>query len=76
MKYSYVTHLSCSKCEGTYSSKKIQQLCTCGAPLLVNYDLEELQKNFKKDQLVGRSNDLWRYHELLPLEREETIYER
>jgi threonine synthase len=71
MTYSYVDHLKCSKCNSKYDRNTIQQLCTCGAPLLVEYDLERLRKNFNPSQLVGRSNDLWRYHELLPVEKEE-----
>ena len=35
----YVTHLACPKCSATYESEKLIQLCKCGAPLLVEYDL-------------------------------------
>ena len=35
----YVTHLACPKCSATYESEKPIQLCKCGAPLLVEYDL-------------------------------------
>lgn len=70
---SYIKNLYCPKCEKKYSHKEIQQLCTCGAPLLVAYDLEKASKELKKDDLKERNADLWRYKELLPVEAEENI---
>ena len=67
MGYSYMTHLYCSKCDKTYESETIQNLCECGAPLLVAYDLDELAKAWKPEDLASRISNLWRYHELLPL---------
>jgi len=71
MKYSYISHLYCPKCSKTYSSEETQHLCTCGSPLLVEYRLDELAHDWEKDHLANRSPDLWRYHELLPLEDEQ-----
>jgi threonine synthase len=73
MKFSYVSHLYCPKCSLTYDLNQVQQLCECGAPLLVEYDLASMKENWKPSDLIGRRNDLWRYHELLPLQREENI---
>ncbi|WP_200416056.1 threonine synthase [Virgibacillus salexigens] len=67
MPYSYVSYLDCPKCGETYDVNTVQQLCTCGAPLLVNYDLEQLKDNLKPDELKDREDSLWRYHELLPV---------
>lgn len=64
---SYVTHLECSKCGKHYESENVQQLCVCGGPLLVRYDLERIKKNFHKEDLKDREPNLWRYWELLPL---------
>lgn len=69
----YVTHLECPKCDKTYKSEEIQQLCSCGAPLLVRYDLEAIAKNFKPEQLLKRTSDLWRYRELLPVRDEQNV---
>lgn len=63
----YVTHLACPKCGNTYESEKLIQLCECGSPLLVEYDLEKVKNVFKKDMLKERPPDLWRYLELLPV---------
>jgi threonine synthase len=73
MKFSYVSHLHCPKCNETYSVKEKNQLCTCGSPLLVDYDLDEIKKVLQPSDLLGREASLWRYHELLPVENKENI---
>ncbi|PZE21154.1 threonine synthase [Paenibacillus xerothermodurans] len=73
MKFSYVTHLHCPKCGTEYDHNQIQHLCQCGSPLLVDYDLESLKRDFAPAHLIGRSADLWRYHELLPVSDERSI---
>jgi threonine synthase len=73
MKYSYVSHLECPKCHEIYSVDEVNQLCRCGAPLLVKYDLSGAKSVFKKEDLNARKNSLWRYHELLPVKSEENI---
>ncbi len=66
----YVSHLACPKCDATYESEQIIQLCRCGAPLLVHYDLERVRSAVSKEDLVARPPDLWRYQELLPVKQE------
>lgn len=73
MNYSYVSHLYCPKCEKTYSTDEINQLCECGSPLLVSYKMDELKNAFKPGDLLKRTPDLWRYHELLPVEAPESV---
>lgn len=73
MRYSYVTHLYCPKCDRNYDVNEQNQLCECGSPLLVDYDLNALKKALRQEHLVGRQPDLWRYHELLPVENEENV---
>ncbi|WP_373325824.1 threonine synthase [Sporomusa paucivorans] len=64
----YMSHLECPKCSAKHDPHKIIQLCPeCGAPLLVRYDLNKVKANLKKEDLVSRKPDLWRYRELLPL---------
>jgi len=63
----YVTHLQCPKCEERYESERLMQLCKCGSPLLVHYDLEKIVSGFTKDDLAGRQANLWRYLEFLPV---------
>ncbi|WP_138494623.1 threonine synthase [Paenibacillus pinistramenti] len=73
MRFSYISHLHCPKCGEEYPADRIQQLCGCGSPLLVDYDLKELKKQWMPADLAGRSNDLWRYHELLPVTDEGNV---
>ncbi|WP_378953697.1 threonine synthase [Pelosinus sp. sgz500959] len=70
----YVTHLECPKCNIQYDHNQLVQLCTaCGAPLLVRYNLAEIKRKLKKEDLVGRRENLWRYRELLPLSNPEEV---
>jgi threonine synthase len=73
MSFSYISHLYCSACERKYSIREKQQLCGCGSPLLVAYELDEIKEQLKPGDLVGREASLWRYHELLPVEEAENI---
>ena len=73
MPFSYVSHLSCPKCQSVYSSDEIHQLCACGSPLLVKYHLEELAFSLKPSDLMTRPSTLWRYHEWLPVQSEDNV---
>lgn len=73
MKFSYARNLYCPKCKEEYEIDKVQNLCSCGSPLLVDYDLESLKEAWDKKDLEGRTNSLWRYHELLPVREQENI---
>jgi threonine synthase len=69
----YVSRLECPKCNTTYESQQRIQLCRCGSPLLVRYDLKKLKRAFRKKALVSRRENLWRYRELLPINNAENI---
>ncbi|SKA98368.1 threonine synthase [Sporosarcina newyorkensis] len=73
MKFSYISHLHCPKCQKRFSAGGKHQLCECGSPLLVNYDLKEIGKVLKPKDLLTRNTDLWRYHELLPVQNKENV---
>lgn len=73
MSFSYVSHLYCPKCENTYSVEEKNQLCKCGSPLLVAYKMNELKEIFKQENLLERKADLWRYHELLPVQDADNV---
>ncbi|MFA5537036.1 MAG: threonine synthase [Bacillota bacterium] len=70
---SFVERLECPRCKNAYSAEVAHNLCYCGGPLLVRYDLERLKKAIKKKDLIGRRADLWRYREFLPLENEQNL---
>ncbi|KGR77602.1 threonine synthase [Ureibacillus manganicus] len=73
MKYSFVSHLFCPKCEKTYDTKEQHQLCSCGSPLLVDYHWDQIKENLKREDLLTREPSLWRYHELLPVEDSNNV---
>jgi threonine synthase len=69
-----VTHLECALCGVRYAAHSLHNLCTeCGRPLLVRYDLDAAARTLTRESLKGRRADLWRYAEVLPVEREENI---
>lgn len=62
-----VTHLYCSSCGTKKEANRLYNLCECGKPLLVAYDLQECSKQLDKENLKDRAETLWRYKEVLPL---------
>jgi len=70
---SFIEYLYCPKCGEQYRRGQVTQLCRCGSPLLVKYDLARAKNFIRKDELKGRPASLWRYRELLPVENEENI---
>jgi len=70
----HVTNLRCSLCGLEHAPRTLQNLCTkCARPLLVEYDLAAAARSLTKSALIGRRADLWRYREVLPVERDEKI---
>lgn len=66
-----VTHLYCSSCGKEYEKGKLYNLCECGKPLMVSYDLDRASATLTRQSLAGRRPDLWRYSEVLPVEHKE-----
>jgi threonine synthase len=61
-------HLECTMCGATYPSEALHRLSPCcERPLYARYDLEAIGRRLSRDDLRGRSADLWRYAELLPV---------
>ena len=70
---STISQLYCPKCGKQFSADEVHQLCDCGSPLLVRYDLERAKKTFTKENIGSREKSLWRYRELLPVKDDENI---
>ena len=64
----FARDLSCPRCHRTFPLGKVINLCPCGSPLLVRYDLQKMRGSVSKSSLKDRSSCLWRYREWLPLE--------
>ncbi len=69
----YLKCLECPKCGNTYNVDELHNLCECGAPLLVKYRLDDMKREFDPDIWKSRSQDLWRYWELLPLNSQSNM---
>ncbi|MFN6935756.1 MAG: threonine synthase, partial [Tsuneonella sp.] len=69
----FVTHLECSLTGERYESDTLQGLSAAGRPLLVRYDLRGVNEALDRDRLNARPTDLWRWRELLPVRRTDSI---
>lgn len=69
----FLTHLECSKTGKKYSARTQQNLSKAGAPLLARYDLPAVKDKVNKEDLKGRSFNMWRYSELLPVAQHDFI---
>src|SRR5579864_7559212 len=68
-----MTHLECSLCSRKFEAGKVYNLCECGGPLLVRYDLENLRRSWSRDQIASGPNSMWRYGPVLPPTRQTSI---
>ncbi|MFS0771749.1 threonine synthase [Sphingomonas sp. 1P08PE] len=69
----FVTHLECSMTGERYEADRLHGLSRVGRPLLVRYDLGAAGRALSRDALSARPTDLWRWRELLPVRRTESI---
>ncbi len=60
-------YLECTRTGERLESERLHGLSPAGAPLFARYDLEGIRSTFRPDALPGRSADLWRYAEVLPV---------
>ena len=66
----YLVDLICTRCGRSHDKERLWNLSACcEAPLFARYDLEKVQNAFHKADLPGRETTMWRYEEVLPVER-------
>lgn len=71
---STLTHLECGRCGATYPANQLMNLCpACSKPLLARYDLQKAAQTLTKDALKSRPASLWRYEEVLPVQRQDAM---
>lgn len=68
-----LSHLECSLCRKRHERGEIHNLCSCGGPLLVRYDLEKARENWSREWLAGSPSSMWRYAPVLPVGRPESV---
>ncbi len=71
---SLLTHLECSQCGKKFAHSELQTFCAaCNQPLVACYDLDQAGHLLTREMWRQRPAGMWRYRELLPLQREENI---
>jgi threonine synthase len=70
---SLAQEVACPRCHERFELDQLLNLCRCGSPLLVRYDLGKARTGLKKSILAGRVASLWRYRELLPLQDDANL---
>lgn len=70
---SYVLGLKCRECGREYP-KDVLFVCEyCFGSLEVDYDYKAIKKNLTKETLLGRPKNMWRYKELLPIDKDPAV---
>jgi len=64
-----ITHLECSVCGRRHEAGTIQNLCECGGPLLVRYDLQKLRDSWSREWIPNGPSSMWRYAPVLPVSK-------
>ena len=67
------SHLECSLCQKRFEAGIPHNLCECGGPLLVRYDLDKARQNWNREWLQRAPATMWRYAPVLPVSRPEKI---
>ena len=71
---SYLTHLECTACGRTMEADKPVRTCpSCGKVLYARYDLDAAKGSMTREALAGRSPDMWRYFEVLPVHDQSNV---
>jgi threonine synthase len=68
-----ITHLECSLCAKTRPTGVPHNLCECGGPLLVRYDLEKVRQSWSRDWIASGPTNMWRYAPVLPVSKPAAI---
>lgn len=69
----YVTHLECSLSGESHAAGRVWGLSNAGRPLLVRYDLQAIGRDVRKEDLLQRAPDMWRYREFLPMQNAASV---
>jgi len=64
-----ITHLECAACGKRREAGQIHNLCECGGPLLVRYDLDKLREGWSRDWIPSGPTSMWRYAPVLPVSK-------
>jgi threonine synthase len=68
-----VVGLRCRECGESYPKRIIQACSLCFGPVDVVYDYDAIAERISKKSIAREPQTLWRYKELLPIDREASI---
>lgn len=68
-----VKGLKCRECGKGYPKEALHVCEFCFGPLEVDYNYDEIAKVLTKEKILERPKNMWRYQELLPLDKEPTV---
>jgi threonine synthase len=68
-----LTHLECSLCGNRFEAGKPHNLCHCGGPLLVRYDLDKARQSWSREWIATGPPTMWRYAPVLPVSKPAAI---
>jgi len=60
------THFECSLCATKREAGEVANLCSCGGPLLVRFDLDTIRHRWKRRDVPNGPASMWRYAPVLP----------
>jgi threonine synthase len=60
------TYLECSLCATRRDAGELANLCSCGGPLLVRYDLDIIRTRWRRRDVGNGPASMWRYAPVLP----------
>jgi threonine synthase len=70
---SFARQILCARCDKRFGLSELLNLCSCGSPLLVRYDVEQAKAALDPSSFAERIGSLWRYRELLPLQDDANL---
>src|SRR5580692_4763990 len=68
-----VPHLECSVCGKRREAGLVHNLCECGGPLLVLYDLERAKATWTREDIAKGLCSMWRYAPVLPVRHQASV---
>src|ERR1700733_8605731 len=68
-----ITHLECAACGKVHPAGQLHNLCECGGPLLVRYDLAKLREGWSREGIAGGPSNMWRYAPALPVSKPAAV---
>lgn len=70
---SKVVKYKCAKCGKEYNDDNVPANDGCGGRIDITFDLESVKDSFSRESLERTKGGLWKYFDLMPLERQENI---